>query len=598
MSERTGVAGALGMEALESCLERLMAGDSVDAALSACTDPALQDAVRPLLELASGLVELPEVEGPSPSFRADLAASLASAPQPSSLVQSEQPTPTSQLVKALDVWLTSRQDGAARNPADIDLPDGTGEADELAPLLELAATLGRDGARAGGVSSGFRASLAQQLAEAPDPRALREVRRAPIGVFRHLWRSTAFMAASAATVIMCLGAGVTYASANAVPGELLYPLKRSVEDVRIAVASDSGAMDLRLDFAERRLAEAAGSPDLAGEVLADFSHHVTAALAIVDSSIAAGVPKDSVAAPLVDWLIAARRELIVSQDGLPPMAWRGARALLDEAIIALSGGGVLTGRAVWRLSEPSAILALREVPTHPWAWERTRIRRPIVLEPTAPEPAFDAPVASGVSGALASALVASLPQGADPASGAPPQNSDPDPVVPPTSAPRATARPTTPLPTSTPPPTAPPEPTAVPPTSVPPTVVPPTVVPPTAPPASPTAPPTATPRIALPLPARLTVKCRDEAVESAGSTICVATLPGPGETQWSASFGRIDVPDDETAPEIAIFTDDSGMSGVAKLIVTITVTFTPEKGPLSSGTTQVFIVPRIVGEEG
>ena len=41
-----------------------------------------------------------------------------------------------------------------------------------------------------------------------------------MGFLRQLWRSTAFMAAAAATVIIFMGAGVTYASANALPGEL------------------------------------------------------------------------------------------------------------------------------------------------------------------------------------------------------------------------------------------------------------------------------------------------------------------------------------------------------------------------------------------
>ncbi len=614
MSERAGQDGDPRL--LEACLERMSVGDDIASVLAACPDPALADIMRPLLEIAAVIgLDGARADRPSASFKADLSARIAAAPAPSSLnafeataEQTAQPSmpgisitdegsPTSQLVSALDSWLTAREVARPAGASFDAMPD---ETDELAPLLDLATTLSRDGARAHGPSAQFRTELARRLAEAPAPRSVRDDWRAPSSFFRRLWHSTAFMATGAATVILCLGAGVTYASASALPGELLYPVKRSVESVRLAVASDGGAMDLRLDFAERRLAEAIGSPEVSGEVLAEFSYQISAALAIVDASIAAGAPRELVAAPLVDWLIAARRELIVSQAGLPPMAWRGARALLDEAIVALSGGGVLTGHAVWRLSEPSAVLALREAPTHPWAWERLRAGRPIVIVPPLPSPLDSVPsstlaTVSGVSASLASSIAASAPPSAPLYTES--RNSTPGGMPSarltggqPARAPTAARLPTA-MPTATP---APPIPTE------PPTVAPPTAIPPTELPPPPTIPPTATPRIDLPLPARLEVYCDPETVESAGSTMCHVTLPAPampGEVQWSASFGRIDVPDSDVPTE-AIFTDNTGMSGVTKLIVTITVSFTPSDGPSSTGTTEVFIVPRLGGEDG
>ena len=658
MSAHGGMGTADGLQLLEACLERLNGGDDIAAALSACPDPALAQTLRPLLEIVAVLRrDGAMAEGPSASFTADLGARLAAAPAPSSVRTADLAaarfafdpdaarhaatdtathtatdaathaapaapdasdsygpvlraapevgapgTPTSRLVRSLDVWLSARHDGDLAGAALEDLP---GQAEELAPLLELAAVLGRDGARADGPSADFRAELSRRLAEAPDPRSVRRSRRAPFFSLRRLWRSTAFMATAAATVILCLGAGVTYASANALPGEWLYPVKRSVESVRLAVSSDGGAMALRLDFAERRLAEAVGSPELSGAALADFSHQVTAALALVDAAIAAGAPRERVAEPLVEWLIAARRELIVSQDGMPPMAWRGARALLDEAIVALSGGGVLTGKAVWRLSEPSAVLVLREVPTHPWAWELLRARR-LIISPPIVSPSIDPSVAAGVSAVRAIAAAsdtgsagigtrAAAPQPAEAAAPSGPVGSSAPPGEPPAepSTPRPTTAPTSPVSPATPPPPSPTEPPEAPtplPTSVPPTALPP----------SPTTPPTATPRIDLPLPARLDVYCDPETVESAGSTVCRVTLPAPagsGEVQWSASFGDIRVPDG-AFPAEAVFTDTTGMSGVAKLIVTISVAYTPLDGPGAMGTTQIFIVPRLGGEDG
>lgn len=649
MSARGGMGTADGLKLLEACLERLNGGDDIAAALSACPDPAMAQTLRPLLEIVAVLRhDGARAEGPSASFTADLGARLAAAPAPSSVRMADDVaarfaldpeaarhaatdtatdaathaapgspdapdaygsalraapevgaagTPTSRLVRSLDVWLSARHDGELAGAALEDLP---GQAEELAPLLELAAVLGRDGARADGPSADFRAALSRRLAEAPDPRSVRRSRGAPFFSLRRLWRSTAFMATAAATVILCLGAGVTYASASALPGEWLYPVKRSVESVRLAVSSDGGAMALRLDFAERRLAEAVGSPELSGAALADFSHQVTAALALVDAAIAAGAPRERVAEPLVEWLIAARRELIVSQDGLPPMAWRGARALLDEAIVALSGGGVLTGKAVWRLSEPSAVLVLREAPTHPWAWERLRARRPIVIPPidpsvTAGVSAVRAIAAASDTGSAGIANSAAAPPPAEAAAPSGPVGSSAPPGEPPAqpSTPRPTTAPTSPAPIATPPPPSPTEPPEAP-TPLP------TAVSATALPPSPTTPPTATPRIDLPLPARLDVYCDPETVESAGSAVCRVTLPAPaarGEVQWSASFGDIEVPD-EYFPAEAVFTDTTGMSGVAKLIVTISVAYSPPDGPGAMGTTQIFIVPRLGGEDG
>jgi len=51
------------------------------------------------------------------------------------------------------------------------------------------------------------------------------------------------------------GGGVVYASGDALPGDVLYPVKTWVEDVRLAVASDETDMGLRFKFADTRLEE-------------------------------------------------------------------------------------------------------------------------------------------------------------------------------------------------------------------------------------------------------------------------------------------------------------------------------------------------------
>jgi hypothetical protein len=86
-------------------------------------------------------------------------------------------------------------------------------------------------------------------------------------------------------VVLLAGGGTVYAATGALPGDALYPLKTTVEDVRLAV-SLSGARDaeLRLTFAARRLEEAAtllekNRPEDVGQALANYTVQIESALA-------------------------------------------------------------------------------------------------------------------------------------------------------------------------------------------------------------------------------------------------------------------------------------------------------------------------------
>lgn len=75
------------------------------------------------------------------------------------------------------------------------------------------------------------------------------------------------------------GGGIVYASSNALPGEVLYPLKTWVEDVRLAVASDDTDLALHFEFAETRLEEILalleeGDLELLEETLGGYENHV------------------------------------------------------------------------------------------------------------------------------------------------------------------------------------------------------------------------------------------------------------------------------------------------------------------------------------
>lgn len=141
----------------------------------------------------------------------------------------------------------------------------------------------------------------------------------------------------AAAVLLLVGAAllVMWLAADALPGETLYPVKRGVEDVRLALAGDETAVDLHLTFAERRLDEfadllARGSVDL--DTLDDGIDDLDAALDLLDTEGRSG-PQ---AARLLD--------VSVHAVGLAEAA--GARAVEDRAVLAALSQRIDTATAV------------------------------------------------------------------------------------------------------------------------------------------------------------------------------------------------------------------------------------------------------------
>jgi hypothetical protein len=77
------------------------------------------------------------------------------------------------------------------------------------------------------------------------------LRRAPVRWNGRLLR----WAAAACVALMILTVTSATASADSVPGDTLYPVKRLVEQGRLALSSNATDVSLRLDFADRRLDE-------------------------------------------------------------------------------------------------------------------------------------------------------------------------------------------------------------------------------------------------------------------------------------------------------------------------------------------------------
>ena len=173
-----------------------------------------------------------------------------------------------------------------------------GHREELEPLLRLVVHLGR--ARRLEAPSDFRqASVArvQQLV-ASRPRQskskdlssgpLRELWRILSPVSRSLQRAPAAAAVMGALVILLLiGSGTVYASAGALPGDALYPVKITVEEARLAVSLNRvSRAERHLAFASRRLNEAAAlmrenRSESIDRALSDYETHLASAVALL-----------------------------------------------------------------------------------------------------------------------------------------------------------------------------------------------------------------------------------------------------------------------------------------------------------------------------
>jgi len=616
--------------------ESLPAGD---------VNPAGHETLAELIALAVALDELPKMPAPEAAFRASLAERLACAPAPSTVrapaaataaasaaVEPGSVLSTGQLSQAFDASLVALAAGVAREDVLAMLGEAAGDGD-LTDLVGLAATL-YELPDVPSPRASFRAQLRDVLAAAPEPRTVRHAVRPTLWsrLGLHVWQSTKAMAGVAAAFILFAGAGVTFASANALPGDALYPVKRTTERAQLWLGGPADALHHHLFFADRRLDEAVARPPLAGLTLAEFNREVTAALASADEAVARQVPRDRVIEPLLRWLLGARHDLVVGRPVLPPMAWRGARALVDEAILALDGGRPLAERAVPRLAHADAVLALRAEDAQPWTRllpATTDLGAGAALPATLPAkspavPGVRVRAAGSGSDAAASrapsALVASAPPTGPGAATGPgsgtvvePRDTIPLDTTPRDTNPRPTSRPSKPtatersataeptierpsptrdIPTEQPP--APTEPPAVDPT--------PATVSPT-----PTEPPAATPTSQPALPADLVLSCGrgggEVVVEVFQTVACTLrlpdgwTLPEGWVIRWTTtSLNPPEDPeleqDDERSPS-ARYTPKIALAGLIKMVVHLDATVRDgEDRPQASGKATLFVVPR------
>ena len=135
---------------------------------------------------------------------------------------------------------------------------------ELQPLLHLAVELEALREDTPPAPAGMQAGKQKLLREAARLKALEQERAQarrlplwPFGLQSLLRRSAAVVALAAILVVTVLGGGTIAASANSLPGDSLYTVKRMAEEVRLALTLDGQAKaQLALKLDERRREEA------------------------------------------------------------------------------------------------------------------------------------------------------------------------------------------------------------------------------------------------------------------------------------------------------------------------------------------------------
>jgi hypothetical protein len=117
--------------------------------------------------------------------------------------------------------------------------------------------------------------------------------------------------------------GMSTASGGAVPGDALYPVKRSTEKAQLALAgSDLGRGQLYLEFARTRLAEADAvreDPEAFGEVLADMDSETRLGVQLIAAAAVADRNADDLRR-LTDFVTAQSRGLATLAAGTDSLA--------------------------------------------------------------------------------------------------------------------------------------------------------------------------------------------------------------------------------------------------------------------------------------
>ncbi len=195
--------------------------------------------------------------------------------------------------------------------------------EELEPLLRLVARL--NAARTLQASSQFQTAASLRLhMQAPERLRARRNGTPPqsilssLGIHRKTRQSppetsqpqkrlrlAPFFAGLLLVLLIVSGVGTATASAQALPGDFLYPIKRAQEDIRLTVTLDeSSQARLRLEFAGRRINEAAASlkdnrPSGIDQALLDYNNQIQSELKFLNQESGLSLTEQSELANLL-----------------------------------------------------------------------------------------------------------------------------------------------------------------------------------------------------------------------------------------------------------------------------------------------------------
>ena len=240
------------------------------------------------------------------------------------------------------------------------------QAAELRPLLTMALQV-RASQQAASMAVATRARIRQRVLTGA---AAAERPASPFGFLARLRLNSVFSRmALASLLLLVMVVGSVAASAYASPGDLLYPVKRGAEGLRLGFAADDNARaNLHLQFADNRLNEieraAQKGNQVEGDLLANLDQNVsTAATLIEQSQLAALTPRLLTVADREQQVLAAVKDKVAA----------GAKATYDQ--VASNNSRLLQIAIALKNHEP--------VPSDPMVISERRTPEPTHILPTA-----------------------------------------------------------------------------------------------------------------------------------------------------------------------------------------------------------------------
>ena len=254
-------------EALNECLDSLLRGGSVESCLDRYPEHAKE--LEPLLRIAQ--VGITSAADPNPELKSETRRSLH--------LSSQDPQEASHLEDALSHCIDMLLEGYPVQKS-LDLYPQYSHA--LSPLVQITGSLRQ--AFAVEARADFRESARQRVLSTM---ASRKSRRYWPKLFTPRFTYRWAAALSTLIVIVIIGAGTFRASSDAVPGDLLYPVKELSEKVDLMLTtSSSKEAKLHTKLAKRRAEEMAtvvetGDYDKIGKLSEELGDHLQKASTIV-----------------------------------------------------------------------------------------------------------------------------------------------------------------------------------------------------------------------------------------------------------------------------------------------------------------------------